>query len=409
MILRLAGLRHLSRHPLQLVFGVVGVALGVAAVFSIDLANESARRAFRISAQTVAGKATHRIVGGPSGLEEALYATLRRQGGIRTIAPVVEGYARVPARPGLTLHILGVDPFAEVPFRNYTRGASAGADIPRLLTRPGAVLLLEETAKRIGVSPGDALPLQVGIEPAHATLSGFLRPGDDVTRQALETTAVADISTAQELLGKEGRLSRIDLLVPGGADGERALSRVREILPPEAEILPAGARGNALEQMTRAFSLNLSALSLLALVVGTFLVYNTMTFAVLQRRQLLGTLRALGVTRREVFAQILSEAAVLGAAGTVLGLPLGYLLGEFLLGMVTRSIGDLYFTLSVREVSVTTGTLLKAVGLGTFGAVAASLLPAYEATSTPPRDVMRRSAIETGVRKILPAVSATGA
>ena len=144
MILRLAGLRHLSRHPLQLMFGVVGVALGVAAVFSIDLANESARRAFRISAQTVAGKATHRIVGGPSGLEEALYATLRRQGGIRTIAPVVEGYARVPGHPGLTLHILGIDPFAEAPFRNYTRGTAAGADIPRLLTRPGAVLLLEE-------------------------------------------------------------------------------------------------------------------------------------------------------------------------------------------------------------------------------------------------------------------------
>jgi len=409
VILRLAFLRHLSRHPLQLMFSVVGVALGVAAVFSIDLANESALRAFRISAQTVAGKATHRIVGGPSGLEEALYATLRRQGGMRTIAPVVEGYARVPARPGLTLHILGVDPFAEAPFRNYTRGTSVGADIPRLLTRPGAVLLLEETAKRIGVSPGDALPLQVGVEPAHATLSGFLRPADDVTRQALETTAVADISTAQELLGKEGRLSRIDLLVPEGAEGEKALSLVRKILPPEAEILPAGARDNALEQMTRAFSLNLSALSLLVLVVGTFLVYNTMTFSVLQRRQLVGTLRALGVTRREVFAQILSEAAVLGAAGTVLGLPLGYLLGEFLLGMVTRSIGDLYFALSVREVSVTAATLLKAVGLGIFGAVAASLGPAWEATSTPPRDVMRRSAIETGIRRILPAVSAAGA
>ena len=409
MILRLAGLRHLSRHPLQLTFGIVGVALGVAAVFSIDLANESARRAFRISAQTVAGKATHRIVGGPSGLEESLYATLRLRGGMRTIAPVVEGYARVPGHPGLTLHILGVDPFAEAPFRNYTRGTAAGADIPRLLTRPGAVLLLEETAKRMGISPGDPLPLRVGLEPAHATLSGFLRPGDDVTRQALETTAVADIATAQELLGKVGRLSRIDLLVPGGAGEEVALSRVRGILPPEAEILPAGARGNALEQMTRAFSLNLSALSLLALVVGTFLVYNTMIFSVLQRRQLVGTLRALGVTRGEVFALILSEAAVLGAAGTVLGLPLGYLLGKFLLGMVTRSIGDLYFALSVREVSVTAATLLKAVGLGTFGAVAASLGPAYEATSTPPRDVMRRSAIETGVRRILPAISATGA
>ena len=301
-------------------FGVVGVALGVAAVFSIDLANGSARRAFRISAQTVAGKATHRIVGGPSGLDESLYATLRLQGRMRTIAPVVEGYARIP---GFTLHILGVDPFAEAPFRNYTRGTAAGADIPRLLTGPGAVLLLEETAKRMGVSPGNALPLRVGLEPAHATLSGFLRPGDDVTRQALETTALADIATAQELLGKEGRLSRIDLLVPEGAEGELALSRVREILPPGAEILPAGARGSALEQMTRAFSLNLSALSLLALVVGTFLVYNTMTFSVLQRRQLVGTLRALGVTRGRCSRRSSPKRRSSARRGRSLGFPSG--------------------------------------------------------------------------------------
>jgi len=390
-------------------FSVVGVALGVAAVFSIDLANESALHAFRISAQTVAGKATHRIVGGPSGLEEALYATLRRHGGVRRIAPVVEGYARVPGHPGLTLHILGIDPFAEAPFRNYTPGTSAGDVIPRLLTRPGAVLLLEGTAERLGMSPGAILQLRVGLESRNVTLAGFLRPGDEVSRQALETTAVADISTAQELLGKVGRLSRIELQVPGGAEGEAILSRIRKILPPEAEILPAGVRSNALEQMTRAFSLNLRALSLLTLVVGMFLVYNTMTLSVLQRRELMGTLRALGVTRGELFAQVLSEAAVLGAAGTVLGLPLGFFLGKFLLGMFTRSIGDLYFALSVREVSLTAATLLKAVGLGTLGAVAASLWPAHEATSTSPRDVMRRSAIETGVRKILPAVSAAGA
>ena len=408
MILRLAGLRHLSRHPLQLMFGIFGVALGVAAVFSIDLANESAMHAFRISAQTVSGKATHRIIGGPSGLDEALYATLRLHGRVRTIAPIVEGYALVPARPGLTLHILGIDPFAEAPFRNYTPGTSARDVIPRLLTRPGAVILLEGTARRLGISPGDVLPLRVGLEPRNVRLAGYLRPGDEVTRQALETTAVADISTAQELLGKVGRLSRIDLLAPEGAEGEAALSRIRAILPPGAEILPSGVRGNAMEQMTRAFSLNLSALSLLTLVVGMFLVYNTMTFSVLQRRQLMGTLRALGVTRGELFGQVLAEAAALGAAGTVLGLPLGYFLGKFLLGMVTRSIGDLYFALSVQEMSLNAVTLLKAVGLGTLGAVASSLWPAHEATTAPPREVMRRSAIETGSRKILPAVSAAG-
>ena len=224
------------------------------------------------------------------------------------------------------------------------------------------MLLLESTAERLGISPGDTLTLRVGLESRHVTLSGFLRPGDEVTRQALETTAVADISTAQELLGKVGRLSRIDLQVPEGAEGEAALSRIRKILPPEAEILPAGVRSNALEQMTRAFSLNLRALSLLTLVVGMFLVYNTMTLMVLQRRELMGTLRALGVTRRELFAQVLAEAAALGAAGTALGLPLGYVLGKFLLGMFTRSIGDLYFSLAVREVSLTAVTLSQGGG-----------------------------------------------
>jgi putative ABC transport system permease protein len=393
---------------LQLLFGVVGVALGVAAVLSVDLANESARRAFRISAETVAGKATHQIVGGPSGLAEDLYVTLRRRGNAGAVAPVVEGHARVHGRPGTTLHILGIDPFAEGPFRDYTRGKGAGAEIPRLLSRAGAVMLLEETANRLAIPRNGTLPLQVGLDSRSATLSGFLWPGEEVTRQALETTAVADISTAQELLGMTGRLSRIDLKVPQGAEGDAELAVIRGHLPPGAEILPAGARGNALEQMTRAFSLNLSALSLLALLVGMFLVYNTMTFSVLQRRQVLGTLRALGVTRREVFVQVLSEAAILGAAGTALGIPMGFLLGKALLGMVTRSIGDLYFSLSVRDVSVTAATFLKAGALGTVGAVVATLWPAHEATSTPPRDVMRRSSIETGVRKILPRVSAAG-
>ncbi|MBP2673451.1 MAG: hypothetical protein H6Q84_291 [Deltaproteobacteria bacterium] len=409
MILRLAGLRHLSRHPMQLLFGLVGVALGVAAVFSIDLANESARRAFRVSSETVAGRATHRIIGGSQGLPEDLYATLRRHVEPRTIAPIAEGYARVPGRPEILLHILGVDPFAEAPFRDYTPEASSGADLPRLVTRPGALLVLEETARRLGTSPGGSLPLQVGMEPRSAFLSGFLRPESGVARQALESTAVADISTAQEILGMPGRLSRIDLRIPGGAGEADALSRIRKVLPPGAEIVPAGARGNALEQMTRAFSLNLSALSLLSLVVGMFLVYNTMTFSVLQRRQLLGALRTLGVTRREVFAQVLAEAAVLGAAGTVLGLPFGYLLGKVLLEMVTRSMGDLYFVVSVRDVVPTAAAFLKAAALGTFGSVAAALWPAHEATATPPREVMRRSAIETGVRRVLPAISAAGA
>ena len=101
MILWRATVRHLLRHPLQLASAIVGVALGVAVVVAIDLANGSAEQAFRVSSATVAGRATHQLVGGPQGLDEALYRELRVARGVRPSAPVVEGYATAPARPWL--------------------------------------------------------------------------------------------------------------------------------------------------------------------------------------------------------------------------------------------------------------------------------------------------------------------
>src|SRR5699024_9644532 len=96
----------------------------------------------------------------------------------------------------------------------------------------------------------------------------------------------------------------------------------------------------------------LTAMSLLALLVGMFLVYNSMTFSVLQRRQLIAGLRALGASRGEIFRLILTEALVLGLAGTLLGLPLGLALGRVLVHMVTRTINDLYFVLAVNQLMI---------------------------------------------------------
>src|SRR5215510_4343367 len=99
-------LRHLLRHPWQVGLAVLGVALGVAVVVSIDLANVSASRAFALSTEAVTGRATHQIVGGPGGLDEAIYRRVRIDLGLRAAAPLVEGYAAAPDYPGLTLHIL---------------------------------------------------------------------------------------------------------------------------------------------------------------------------------------------------------------------------------------------------------------------------------------------------------------
>lgn len=402
--------RYLRRHPWQTGLAILGIALGVAVVVGIDLANASARRAFRLSAESVSGRATHQIVGGPAGLPENLYARLRIEAGVRPSAPVVEGYVAAVDFPGRTFHLLGVDPFADAAFRTYLGrgGAKDLGDLAAFMTRPGAALLSSETAAQMGLAAGAQLQLRIGGLRRAVTLVGVIRPGDAMSRQALESLLVTDIATAQELLGLTGRLSRIDLIVPEGAAGRAMLERVRRLLPAGAEVARASARSEVVEQMTRAFNVNLTALSLLALLVGTFLIYNTMTFSVVQRRAAIGLSRALGVTRREIFTLLLAEALVVGILGTALGLLLGVGLARGLVRLVTRTINDLYFVLSVRELTIAPLVLLKGAALGVGATLLASLAPALEATRAAPRAVLSRSAIETRVRRAVPRLAGAG-
>lgn len=405
-----ASLRYLLRHPWQIGLCVLGVALGVAVVVAIDLANASASRAFALSTESVTGRATHQIVGGPSGLPEDLYRRVRVDLGLREAAPVVEGYVRATGLGDLTMRLLGVDPLAEGPFRPYLAGAVGGraeSDLAALLAEPGTALLAEQTAARFGIAPGATVMLQIGAERRPVRVIGLLRPADDLSRRAIETLLISDIATAQELLGMVGRLSHIDLILSEEAGGP-GLDRLAAALPPGVELTTAAARSSALEQMTRAFALNLSALSMLALVVGMFLIYNTVTFSVVQRRPLLGTLRCLGVTRGQVGALVLGEAALISLAGALLGLGLGVILGRGLVVLVTQTINDLYFVVTVRELSIDPGVLLKGFALGVLASLASAAVPAWEATTTPPRTVLRRSSAEDMVRRAVPRAALVG-
>jgi putative ABC transport system permease protein len=408
MILMRAGIRNLVRHPWQAVLAVVGVALGVAVVTAVDLANETAHRAFRVAAETVAGRATHQIVGGPQGLPEELYREIRVARGFRGCAPVVSSDLRLPGPSGATLQLVGVDPFAEPPLRSFSSHFQDGGLLAALMTRPASALMLRQSAQRLGLRVGEGFEVEVAGGRRRLTLVGLLEAGDQLERLGLEGLLVVDIATAQELTGRIGRLTRIDLVIPEGAAGERLLADLRSLLPPEATLVTAGARAGALDQMTRAFRLNLTSLSLLALVVGMFLIYNTMVFSVVRRRRLIGLLRAVGVTRREVLVQLLFEALLVGIAGTAAGLALGVVLGQELTRLVTRTINDLYFVLEVSRVPLLPGTLIKGALLGVLATLAAALPPALEATSAPPRAVLARSFLEARSRKLMPVALGAG-
>lgn len=400
-LLRRTSVRNMERHPAQAALTVLGVALGVAVVVSIDLAVQSAREAFRVSTETVAGRATHHLDAGADGLDETLLPRIRIDAGA-TAAPVVEGYAGSPSIPGRALRILGVDPFSERPFRPWLAGGGPEVDPVELLTRPRAVLLSVGTAADAGVSPGDSLPLVVDGRRLTVPVAGVLSPADALSRQGLRDLVVTDVSWAQEMLGSVGRLTRIDLRIEGGADGAATLERVRGLLPEGVSLRPAGTRTASMEEMIGAFDLNLTALSLLALVFGGFLIYNTLTFSVVQRRALLGTVRALGVTRREVLGLVLGEAAVVGVVGSGLGLALGVLLGREMVRLVTRTINDLYFVVSVGDLPLPPAVMVKGALLGLGATLAAAALPAREAASAPARAALTRSVVEERWRRLVP-------
>ena len=397
----------MARHPWLIGLSVLGVALGVALVVSIDLANESARRAFSLSSERVTGKATHQIVASTGDLEEDLFRELRIELGMRDAAPVVEGHVRIAKERNRTMHVLGVDALAEGPFRSYT-DREAGVDLASFMATPNTSVISEETASALGLALGDTLSVIAGGQTVVLTLDGILQSDDERSAQAMADLMVVDIATAQDLFRMAGRISHIDLLIPDTDEGMALLEHIETSLPDGVQVMRSSARSATVAQMTRAFELNLSALSMLSLIVGMFLVYNTMTFSVVQRRWLIGRMRTLGVTRREIFYLILGEATLIAMVGTVIGLLLGFVLGQSLVQLVTQTINDLYYVVSVRDVVLGPFTLLKGIVLGMGATLLATLAPAREATASSPGTVLRRSIEEAQFRRRLPRLVRIG-
>ncbi len=390
--------RYLRGHPWQLFLALLGIALGVAVVVAVDLANNSAQRAFDLSLQNLLGRATHVIEGPPQGIDEAVYRQLRLTHDVRPSAPVVEGYAEFR---GELVRIMGIDAFAETPFRQELAGSVSG-DVEQLLTRPRTILVNAADAERWQVEIGASLDFAVSGRPQQAEVLGTYRLGAQ-RNAALLGVWLTDIGTAQLLLDRLGRLTRIDLRLSAAEARDLAAQ-----LPPGLHLEASATRNRALDEMTSAFRLNLTAMSLLALLVGMFLIYNITTFMALNRRVMLGTLRLSGVTRQQVFALVLGEAALLGLGGGLLGLGLGILLAQGLLQLVTQTINDLYFVLAVRDLHLAPLTLLKGLLLGIGAALLAAVVPAWEAARYPPQQALQRSQLEQRVQRLLPLLGLVG-
>lgn len=383
-LLARASLRYLTRHPWQAGLSILGIALGVAVVIAVDIANASAQRAFELSVEQIAGRATHQIESATGRIPETLYPQLVTELELRDASPVIESTVRLNDQ---TFVLLGLDLLYYATLRETGADtALAGTSLSRLLSAPGTLILGETDAGRLATDPGGTLTLHIGARSQAVEVVGVLT-GE--AARSIAGIAIADIATAQELTGQLGDIDRIDLVLSTDDAAELA-----QRLPDGLRLVAATQRSDALRQMTRAFSINLSAMSLLAMLVGGFIIYNTMTFAVLQRRQLLGSLRTLGCTRAQLFVLITGEALAFAAIGAVLGVALGILTGWGLVQLVIRTINDLYFALTVGGLFIGPLTLIKGVGIGFLVTLIGALGPALEAARSQPRDVLRENSLE---------------
>jgi putative ABC transport system permease protein len=382
-LMRLGAWRHAARHPWQTGLSMAGIMLGVMMVVAVDLANSSAGRAFRLSVDTVSGNITHQILGASENVDDRVFAALRRETGIRRSAPMVSGEVRIA---GNTFTLLGLDLISEAALQRQRPGFSLqpyqllGLGVAALATADG-VMLSDQTAQSLGLAPGDDFNVSAPAGTATVRLAGLL-PGSRAG--AAESVLYADIATAQQILGRQG-LDSIDLVLDD-AEAER----VRQWLPQGLVLADAATRNDAIEKLSAAFALNLSAMSLLALLVAALLIYNTVSLSVLERRQGFGILRSLGAEPSELVRLVLIEAMLMGVVSSLLGVGAGLGLGQFLVRLVTRTVNDLYFNLTVTAFMPDPLLLLKGFIWGTGITLVAALLPALQAGRAVPITLQQR-------------------
>jgi putative ABC transport system permease protein len=393
-LLRLVSLRHMVGAPLRSLLTLFGVAVGVATLVGIGAINRSVLEAFRSTVDTVAGKADLVVTGTAVGMEEGLLEQVRAMPGIAHASGGLSVVSAVDGRPGERLYVMGVDFLDDGHFRDLKgvdRDVGALADDLEFLNSTDRLLLGERYARVRGLKTGDLLRLQTPAGAREFTVHGLLHESGPVKAFG-GAVAVMFLPSAQEAFDRVGRLDRVDVAVAAGQDVEAARERLLKGLGVPFEVERPERRGGSVQKMLLSFQMGLNLGSLVALLVGVFLVYNTVSIGVVQRRREIGTLRALGATRQLIRALFTLEAAVFGVLGTAVGLLLGRVLARVALRAVSESISSLYVQVNAQRVEMGPWEVGLGTALGVGGAVFAALRPASLAASVQPVEALRRDA-----------------
>ena len=385
-------LRPLRQEPLRAALTALAVALGVAVVLAIELAGRSAAGSFHASLETLVGSQDLEITA-IGGVPDRVYAELATLPYPLHLTPRMEDFAVV--RPGgEVLPLVGLDlvsgmlePGVRLPEPGETpaAGSRASPDWERSVW----------IGAGLGRAAGDSIRLQINDQDAVYPVAGVLPDLSDSGE--LPRAVVMDIGLAQRLLRRQGRIDRILVRLPAGSDAAQYESLLAARFP-GLQVARAGARTRENRKMLAAFRWNLRLLSYIALIVGSFLIYNTISVSVVRRRREIGVLRALGATRIQVLLAFLAEAALFGMAGAAAGIPLARAMAAGAVRLLGVTVESLYVSSAPAPVALTPGLVAIGVSIALALALLSALAPALEAARVSPVEAMERGAREYHAR-----------
>ncbi len=391
-LLRFVSWRHFRRHRLRTILTFSGIVLGVSAIVAIAVVNHTLLSSFQRTIDQVAGKAVLQVENGESGLRETLYPVIRDTPGVKDAAPAVEGFLPVIGARGEKLFVYGVDLLNDSSIREHDfAGSSFGLDAAlNFIARQDSIAVTENLSRRLALPIGSRISLATSLGVRTYTVRALLRESG-AAKAFGGNFALMDLPVAQRALGRDGKIDIVDVTVKEGEEIDAVRSRIETRLGGSAQVERPRKRGEQVESLLTSFRVGLFFVSLIALFVGFFLIYNTVSISVVQRRREIGTLRCLGVRRREILALFVLEALLIALLGSAAGILAGLLLAQGALVFVGESVNNLFFQIDMAHGALTFQEFWIAFACGLGVSVLAALHPALQATKVTPLENTRQA------------------
>jgi putative ABC transport system permease protein len=397
-LVRGLALRRLRLEPGRSALLVLGVALGVSVFVAVRALNATTIASLHRVDEVTTGTAALVVEGGATGVPLSLRETVRGTHGVRGASPVIARYAREAGAGGgdaagvstRRLLVLGVD-FLDPLAKEAGPASDLGVEVNPLVfaARSDATLVARAFATRRHLSMGDRFEIFLADGRRAFTVAGTFAPTGPLGEAAGGDIVILPLPLAMKAFGTPERVDRIAVLLEKDADAEAVASALRPRLGPGVTIATPGKELRS-DALLGSMHLGLQIASLLALMIGVFLIYNAMSIAVVRRRPEIGILRAVGTTKAQLALLLFAEAAAFGLAGSALGVELGWLLARAALQAVNAQVSQLYTTLDAREVVLGPLTVLVGLGAGPLATVVATIPPVWQALSVAPVEAARK-------------------